>query len=161
MRATSALSSNVMSSEDHRSSGPNDPILHPETGVRSYGIIPEGKSRGDRIPSGPIELRVGKHNGPNSGFGAKHIWAEHQAEMAQADFNEEQDVARYVAWIITTGTPIYYEGGRMRHTRITVVRSARGMAVLEMKGHPDECVWSVVTAYNSTKANGTRVGAVA
>ena len=150
-----------MSEAARRPARPNDPVPHPETGETSYGAVPEGKSRGDRIPAGLIELRTGRHSGPNRGFGAKHIWAEHQAEMAQAGFSCEEDVPRYVAWIIKAGTPIYYEGSSMRNTRITVVRSTRGMAVLEMKGHLDECVWSVVTAYNSTKANGTRVGAVA
>lgn len=150
-----------MTSPHHNRPKPNDAIPHPDTGEMRFGRVLEAKSRGERIPAGDIELRRGKHTGAHRGFGAKHIWAEHRKEMAHAGFEAEEDVPRYVASIITTGAPIFYEGGVMRDMRVTVVRSSRGMAVLEMKGTPDDCIWSVVTAYSARNANGTRVGAVA
>ena len=38
------------------------------------------------MPAGEIRLFHGRHTGPNRGFGAEHIWAEHEREMVAAGF---------------------------------------------------------------------------
>ena len=106
-------------------------------------------------------MRMGKHTGPNRGFGAAHIWAEHQKEMAQRGFFAEADVPSYVAAIVCVGTPLYFTAGDMRNTRLLAVRSATGMAVLEQHYLRDAVVvWSVVTAYSGNRKGGSLVGAV-
>lgn len=139
---------------------PNDSIPHPETGKLSFGVVPQAKSGPDTIPEGDIQLRYGKHNGPNSGFGAAHIWVEHRKEMEQAGFTSKKDVPAYVALIVRAGSAIYYEGGYNRHKRVAVVRSSRGTAILELKDMHQGIIWSIVTAYSGQNVNGTRVGAV-
>ena len=139
---------------------PNDRVPHPVTRSFSFGVIPESKLRSETIPEGRIELRQGKHLGPNKGFGIEHMWAEHKKEMEQAGYSSKDDVPAYVATIVSPGTPIYFEGGSHRSQRVAVVRSSAGMAILELKHTNDGVVWSIVTAYSGTKKNGTLVGAV-
>lgn len=138
---------------------PEKLLMNPATGTESFGQIPEMSGRGWHLPSGGIVLKSGRHKGPNRGFGAAHIRAEHSVEMELAGFTE---VAGYVAWIIQPGTPIYCEFARMRGgQRVAVVRSRRGKVILEQKfDGVGSCYYSVVTAYSDTKAHGTRVGAV-
>lgn len=122
--------------------------------------MPKRKSGADIIPEGEIQLRHGRHWGPNKGFGAAHIWAEHQKEMQQAGFTIREQVADYVASIVQTGSAIYYEGGHHTRQKITIIRSSVGTAVLELKHEGQTAIWSVVTAYSRKNANGTRIGAV-
>lgn len=139
---------------------PNDRVQHPDTGSFSFGVVPECKSESETIPEGRIELRNGRHRGPNKGFGIEHIWAEHQKEMEQAGFSSIDDVPAYVATIVRAGTPIYFEGGYYSHQRVAVVNSSAGTAILEMKHSADGVVWSIVTAFSGKNSNGTLVGAV-
>lgn len=138
----------------------NHPLIHPITGLVTFGRVPEAKSGIHRIEPGEIHLRVGKHTGPNRGFGAAHIWAEHQKEMAQRGFFTEQEVPSYVAAIICVGTPLYFTAGNMRNPRLLAVRAVTGMAVLEQRYLNEAVVWSVVTAYSGNKKGGSRVGVV-
>ena len=139
----------------------NQFLVHPNTGTISFGFVPEINSRGYILHSGEIRLQTGKHLGVNRGWGAKHIWAEHQAEMAEKNLLTYTDVPAYVALIIQTWTPLLYNFGRMgRNVRLLAVRSTVGMSVLEFKDRDDEPIWSVVTAYAKTRADGTRVGTV-
>jgi hypothetical protein len=136
-------------------------IVHnPATANGSFGYIPQITNRGEIIPDGEIYLLKGRHSGPNKGFGAVHIWAEHRKEMAARGFKNESDVASYVATIIRTGTPIYFSGENRKRIRITTVRSAIGTAVLEYSHSEKIAYWSVVTAYSANKKHGTLVGTV-
>ena len=139
----------------------NQFLIHPQSGTICFGHVPEINSRGFILKSGEIRLQSGKHLGVNRGWGARHIWAEHQSEMADQGLHAYLDVPAYVAMIIQTGTPLLYDFGRMgRNTRLLAVKSNVGMSVLEFKDRADDPIWSVVTAYAKTRADGTRVGAV-
>lgn len=129
---------------------PNSHIAHP-AGLPCFGSLPEFVSRGDVIPAGDIFLRVGNHRGPNSGFGVRHIWAEHEKELVRLGYHTVNDVARFVCDVIQPGAGVYCEfnhpGGKHRPK---VLRSALGIVILE----PKEADWaqsgwiySVVTAY--------------
>lgn len=105
-------------------------------------------------------LRLGRHTGPNRGYGAAHIWAEHQAEIAAQGLFDATHVATYVASIVRIGTPLFFDGAQQRNHRLVAVRSSTGMAVLEGINQRDGFIWSVVTAYSKTTTHGTRVGTV-
>lgn len=142
---------------------PNQNVPHPN-GQTVYGVIPELNSRGLRIPGGEIFLRVGKHIGPNKGFGVRHIWAEHEKELAKMGYNTISDVARYVSDIIRPGASIFCEfnSAAGRH-RPTVLKSSLGLVVLEPKDAPDAAsgnIYTVVTAYTKRYAHGVLVGNV-
>jgi hypothetical protein len=139
---------------------PNTQLFHPDNETLIFGNVPEVNSRGILIPGGPIKLLKGRHNGPNRGFGAAHIWAEHSLEMAKHQCGNVDDVPRYVSLIIQTGTPLYFSGEITRTTRIMAVRALPGTAILEHRTLRTECFWSVVTAYSANKKHGTQVGSV-
>ncbi|WP_156312135.1 hypothetical protein [Methylobacterium platani] len=84
-----------------------------------------------------------------------------QKETISAGFDAESDVVHYVASIIVPGAPIYCEFTRMRDTRLTVVRSSTGMAILQHQPHGQigPC-YSIVTAYSGKNPHGTRIGKV-
>lgn len=136
------------------------PISHPTTGGLSFGIVPDLRLSGSRIACAEVRLFVGRHVGPNRGFGAAHIWAEHRREMELAGFLREQEVAAYVAAIVRGGTLLYHEGGWQRSERLLALRSAVGTAILEHRQQRGGAIWSVVTAFSGKKAHGTRVGTV-
>lgn len=140
---------------------PNVFLNNPVSGTLIFGVIDAMKSRGVCIEGGEIRLKRGRHGGPYSGFGAAHIWAEHEQELRQRGFLRLDDVPAYVASIIQPGAPVFCEFAQMRGApRLTVVRSPTGMAVLQLfqtRGSPH---YSVVTAYSNAKAHGTRVGTV-
>lgn len=140
---------------------PQTKILHPSTGLRSYGVIPAYNRKSIIIPAGDICLQRGRHFGPNKGFGAAHIWAEHKAEIVAAGFCTEADVCGYVASIVRAGSQINYEGASWTKTRVMVVRTRAGMAVLEYKDQRGDAFWTVITAYSSNKSHGSRIGTVA
>jgi hypothetical protein len=135
-------------------------ILNPLTGLQSFGIVPSLKLSGVMLPEAPIHLPLGRHIGPNKGFGARHIWAEHRIEMERSGHISEADVPLYVLSIIRVGTPLYFEGAIWQQTRLMAVRSATGTAVVEFRERRDASVWSVVTAFSGTKTHGSRVGTV-
>jgi hypothetical protein len=135
-------------------------ILNPQTGLFSFGTISEIRISGLVLPEAEIFLPVGRHIGPNRGFGVRHIWAEHQIEMAKAGLTSEADVPLYVLQIIQSGTPLFFEGANWQTTRLMAVRAARGTAIMEFRDRRDGPVWSVVTAFSGTKTHGTRVGTV-
>lgn len=135
-------------------------LINPITGSIYFGIIPPLKLSGVMRPEGQIVLPMGRHVGPSRGFGANHIWAEHQNEMLQAGWTIFDHVPAYVASIVRTGTPLYFEGASYRNTRLIAVRSSTGTAILELREQRDEVIWSVVTAFSGNKTHGTRVGAV-
>ncbi|MFN7169150.1 MAG: hypothetical protein ACK4NV_19050 [Pannonibacter sp.] len=138
----------------------NVPLINPLSGQISFGRVPEIKSRSLYVPAGHIHLRKGRHIGPNQGFGALHIWAEHSKEMRQRNFCAVEDVPAYVASIIRVGTPLHFPGGNLRRTRIIAVQASTGMAILEQQSYLGDTVWSVVTAYSGKRKDGPRIGAV-
>lgn len=139
---------------------PNTPLSNPSTGTLVFGSVGEMKTRGFVLPAGEIRLLRGKHVGPNRGFGACHIWAEHKKEMAVVGFISEDNVPHYVAHIIRVGMPLFYSGDSFKKIRLMAVRASSGTAILEYREQRDVCFWSVVTAYSANKKHGTQVGTV-
>ncbi len=101
------------------------PLANPFTGTMIFGRLPALRLDGVICPDADAFLFVGKHLGPNRGFGAKHIWAEHRSEMAKAGLFQESEVANYVLTILRTGTPLIFEGASWRVTRLMAVRACR------------------------------------
>ena len=139
---------------------PHTRLQNPNTGGYSFGRVPDAKSRDVVFPGGHIYLPTGKHIGPNKGFGACHIWAEHKKEMLVAKFDAEDLVPHYVATIIQGGTPLLFEGQYAKALRLIAVRGVSGMAILELRERPEEIFWSVITAYSANKKHGVRIGTV-
>jgi hypothetical protein len=135
-------------------------ILNPANGTTSFGTVPALKLSGEDLPDAEIRLFQGRHIGPHRGFGARHIWQEHSGAMTRVGLFEEAGVAQFVAQIIRTGTPLFYEGASWRTNRLMAVRGASGQAILEFRAQRQGAVWSVVTAFPGTKTHGTRVGTV-
>lgn len=82
--------------------------------------------------------------------------------MARAGFHSLDAVPDYVASIVCVGSAVFCEFSNLRgEPRLTVVRSPRGKAILELqklRGGPD--IYSVVTAFSNTQAHGIRIGSV-
>lgn len=133
-------------------------VPHPTNGTVFFGRVEEAKSRKYFIPGAPIVLKVGKHSS-RGGFGVRHIWARHEKELQAKGYTSVEDVPRYVADIICEGSAILYEGASWS-TRVTVVRSRLGVAILEHQDHGDDCYYSVVTAFAHSNAHGVKVGSV-
>lgn len=139
----------------------NNILPHPSNANNSFGNVPAKIFKDITIPGGEIFLKHGRHKGPNRGFGAEHIWAEHENEMKDAGFLTLQDVPAYVATIVSQGATLYCEFGGFRgFQKLSVVRTNAGTAILEFKGEINSGHYSVVTAYSKKYANGTRVGNV-
>ena len=140
---------------------PQTIIPHPSNGTPFFGQIEEKNVRGFLIPAAPIILRRGKAS-RHGGFGVRHIWAWHATEMRTCGYTREDQVADYVADIVCPGSAVLCEFEIRRDTRVTVARSAIGVAVLEHKeGRDGICVYSVVTAFAQRNPHGTRVGSIA
>ena len=136
------------------------PILNPNSGTASFGLIQSLRLAGENLPDAEIHLYFGQHKGPNRGFGACHIWAEHSGEMAKIGLHSEAEVSQFVVRIVRSGTPLFYEGASWTTTRLMAVRSASGQAILEFRRQRNGPIWSVVTAFAGKKTHGTRVGTV-
>lgn len=137
-----------------------NPILHP-SGALAFGRLLEMRAPGIILPAGEIRLFHGRHTGPNRGFGAEHIWAEHEREMVAAGFSDFGSVAGYVATIVREGTPVFFGDHNWRTLRAMAVRSRTGTAIVEHRTPRGEVPhWSVITAFSGTKTHGTRVGTV-
>jgi hypothetical protein len=139
---------------------PNQFLTHPVTGGVSFGNVDEMRMVHTIIPAGEIRLSTGKHIGPNHGWGASHIWAEHASEMKARGLQTYEEVPAYVAMIIKQGTPLFFEGGQMRQIKLMGVRARTGTAILQFIDRREGPIWSVVTAFSGVRTHGTRVGAV-
>lgn len=136
------------------------PIPHP-SGALAFGRLLEMRAPGIILPAGEIRLFRGRHTGPNRGFGAEHIWAEHEREMIAAGFLCFADVAGYVATIVREDTPVFFGDHNWRTLRAMAVRSRTGTAIVEHRTpRGEDAHWSVITAFSGTKTHGTRVGTV-
>lgn len=139
---------------------PNTLLKHPTQDTYIFGYIAEKNSRGVIIPKGPIHLKSGKHNGPNKGFGAAHIWAEHRREMEVRGHTMREHVPAYVAEIVCPGASVFCEFENMsKWQKLAVIRTAIGTAILQYVASK-EAHYSVVTAFARKNANGTRIGSV-
>lgn len=138
----------------------NDRLANPVSGTISFGRVPEQRFRQLVFPTGHIYVPIGKHIGPNRGFGARHIWAEHQKEMSALSLETEDLVPAYVARIVCVGTPLYFGDDHFTKTRLMAVRGASGTAILELREGRDETFWSIVTAFSANKKHSVRIGTV-
>lgn len=137
---------------------PDTLIPHPVNDTFVFGRVIEKKVKGVLIPGGEVFLKRGKH-GARGGFGALHIWARHEAELVARGYAAEADVASYVAHIVRPGSPIFCEFAHIRDVRVTVVRTASGIAILEYKT-AEQPHYSVVTAFAGRNAHGVRIGSI-
>lgn len=138
----------------------NQFLTHPVSGCIRFGDVPEMKSRGIILLGGEIRLQTGKHTGPHKGWGANHIWAEHEREMAKKRFMSINDVPAYVASIIRVGTPLIFDGQTLGNIKLMAVQATSGMAILGLRERREGAIWTIITAYDSNKPHGTRVGSV-
>ncbi len=142
--------------------GKNAFLLNPNTEEYSFGVVPHIEHSGYIFEEGEIKLRQGRHNGPNKGFGAAHIWVEHKCHLQKNGYETVEDVARFIADIIKPRCSIYCEFNSLRGKhRLTVVRTSMGVVVLEEQRDGDnQTFYSVVTAFERKSAHGTRIGTV-
>jgi hypothetical protein len=138
----------------------NQFLINPTSNQYCFGYVAEARVKSTVIPSGEIRLEAGRHWGPNKGYGAKHIWVEHQKEICKFGLRTIEDVPHYVAKIVRENARLLYEGGDLRGTKITVVESSFGIAILGYVDRADEAFWRVITAYGRRQGHGTRFGNV-
>jgi hypothetical protein len=136
----------------------NTKICNPTSGRLEFGYLHEIIKPALKlyIEAGSIYLKYGEHTGKNRGFGMTHIWEEHQIELIKLGYLSIDDVPRYVSEIIVPGARIHIEDVR----RPTILKSAKGVAVLELKRAGDVCEYSVVTAYPQKYAHDSIVGQI-
>ena len=149
--------------------GVNTKVLNPATQDHSFGMVPVltlARKNQSTITTlaAPINLKKGKHLGPNRGFGVQHIWEEHNVEIVAAGFAGMADVPAYVQRILNTPTLLYFEDRPGSNTRVNAVRIVTGTVILEYVqtkvGNILTPYWSVVTAYSDTRTKGVVVGSM-
>ena len=133
-------------------------LWNPISGSRSFGFIQSAKVGQTDIPSGLIRLEPGNHWGPHKGFGAKHIWAEHQSDMKKAGFLSDDQVSAYVAGIVCVQATLFFEGGDLTGRKVTAVKSTKGIGILGYRENAG--YWRIVTVYGRKQASGTRFGVI-
>lgn len=142
-------------------------ILNPTDNTDIFGTIPaltlNSKLKGlITTTQCPIHLYEGKHIGPNSGFGAAHIWAEHENEIIGSGFSSIADVPSYVQKILSKPSLIYFEDRKINRPRVNAVRIVTGTVILEyirtVINKVETPHWSVVTAYSNPRTVGVLVG---
>jgi len=132
---------------------PETLLCHPETGITFFGSIEATKVGNIIVPSGHIILKRGV---PNA-FGVAHIWARHKQDMNALGYSSIEQVPHYVAEIVHPGAVIQYESDkRYKNHRLTIVKSERGIAILEFIDN----AYSIVTAYNRKRPRGSIIGSV-
>lgn len=152
----------------------NTLIRHPTNGTNIFGKFPEIKTKGNRaayFPEGDIFLKHGEHRTiqkrEGRGFGIQHIWAKHELELIALGYPAENDVSRYVANILQSGTPIHSEFDNAGGThRTQVIRNQNHVVILDQRtsridGFEIFDHYSVVTAFPMhRKVKGSRIGAL-
>lgn len=133
-------------------------IAHP-SGTDSFGTIPDMPKFG--LKGGEIFLRVGVHKGDGRGFGIRHIWEAHEADLAKCGCTCIDQVAQHIANMIVHKAPIYCEFRDVRgNHRLTVMKTPAGSLVLEPREERSGFGYYIVTWYPKRKASGTLVGQV-
>ena len=134
-------------------------IAHP-SGSMSFGTLPDMPKFDLR--GGEIYLRVGVHWGDNRGFGIKHIWEAHRADLLKYNCESIDGVAAHIAKMIVPGAPIYCEFKEMSgNHRVAVLKNPKGSLILEPRNERRGFGYYVVTWYPKRRAEGTLVGTVA
>lgn len=133
-------------------------ILHP-SGSESFGTIPDMPNFD--LPGGEIYLRMGEHFRDNSGFGVRHIWDAHKADLAKFGCLAIEQVARHIASMIVNRASIYCEFRAMRgNHRLAVMKTPAGSLILEPRQERRDFGYYVVTWYPKRSPSGTLVGQV-
>lgn len=135
-------------------------LICPRANSHTFGQVETLILDGRKHMTAPIYLFSGRHIGANRGFGALHIWAEHQKEMGKAGLYNYNEVPSFVERIVAPNTPLHFEGGSFRSTRLIAVKSSFGTAILEWREQREAAIWSVVTAYLTPRASGKLVGKI-
>jgi hypothetical protein len=141
----------------------NTLLINPNTNTHIFGEIPEMTDKRKRycFERGEVKLKYGKHIRKNKGFGAEHIWIEHEHELIKLGYQSMADVPKFVSEIIRPRMPIYYEFDNTLRDRITVVKSTAGIAILEKTSDANNRIfYSVVTVFGGRSAHGTQIGTV-
>lgn len=136
-------------------------LPHPVTGEICWGHV-RITSQQLPQPGGPIYLRAGKHTGHHKGFGARHIWEEHGADLIRFGYKTFDDVPRFVADIIVHDANVVCEFNAMKgDDRLIVLRGRKGRVILSAWANEDgDYHYSVVTAFRNGTSNGQAVGKV-
>lgn len=126
----------------------------------SFGVIPEMPHFD--LPGGEIYLRAGEHFGPNRGYGVRHVWEAHQADLVKLDCMSIDGVPAHIARMIVPGAPIYCEFRQQKGgQRVAVLKTAMGTLILEPRNERRGFGYYVITWYPQRRAHGTLVGKVA
>lgn len=113
------------------------------------------------LPGGDVFLRAGVHLGPNRGFGVRHIWEAHQADLAKHGCMSIEGVAAHIASIVVPNAPIYCEFRELRGgQRLAVLKLKMGSLILEPRQERRGFGYYVVTWYPKPRPNGTLVGRI-
>lgn len=132
-------------------------LINPLTNDVIFDTVPALKRKDLNTEEGHIHLLLGQHTGPNRGYGAVHIWAEHQKELTQKGWTTLEEVPRFVAHVLQPKVNLHFEGGNYRKTRINTIRLGAGNCILEYYLTPNPH-WRVVTAYVGRSGKGILVG---
>jgi hypothetical protein len=142
----------------------NDYILNPKTGTPVFGTIPEIINKKYSFPEGNIFLRYGEHRGANRGFGANHIWQEHEDDVLSMGYKPGDKIsltAHYVGDILKSGADIYCEFENRRHDRFTILKNPAGVAIIEHREDANNnSIYFVITAFKQGRKtpHGFKIG---
>ena len=142
----------------------NDYIINPKTGTPIFGTIPLIQNKSYTFPEGDIFLKYGVHQKVNRGFGAIHIWKEHENEILAMGYEASEKIAltaHFVSDILQSGTKIYCEFSRQGKERLTVLKRNNRVVIIEhLHDGNYNTVYSVVSAYKLTrrKPHGQLIG---
>ncbi len=125
-------------------------LVNPLTGKLFFGIIPQIKTKHRFFPEGEIWLPQGTKR-----YGAVHIFEVHQKEF---NLSSLDDVPILLSRMIVRGSPLYDEGCGMTNPRVTILKSAMGLVIVELK---PENRYHVVTAYAKKNPHGVQIGRIA
>lgn len=115
---------------------------------------------------GNIYLLIGKHTGPNKGFGIVHILQEHHQDIKAKDklvsYENSILVAKYVSDILSSGSKIICPLDFIDNDRPIIVQSKIGRVVLEKFICPinQEIYYSVITAFSNPNVKGHQIGSL-
>lgn len=137
----------------------NSLILTPG-GDECFGTI--GEASKFELREGGIFLRAGAHFGPNKGFGVRHIWEAHKADLQPFGCESIEQVSAFVASVVTVGSLVYCEFNDPRgNHRVTILRNKLGSLILEPRDERHRGFgYYVVTWYPSNRPKGTLVSKV-
>ncbi len=141
---------------------PSLPIVNPVNGLASFGTFPPINSGGAVFVGGPIYLRYGRHVGVGHGWGFEHIWQARFPSCVDQP-SATAHVAGLVNSILVPGASIHYEfvGMGSADRRSSVFRSRAGVLIVEeRKDGNNNVFYSIVTAIQTQKVNGPKIGAI-